>query len=78
MAVKINFIVQFCHVFLQYLYLLIKGFTMHGQHFHSLIKGKVAFCPQFGIISKERTEGGLNKRASSCALLFSTLLVFPN
>lgn len=30
------------------------------------------------IITKERTEGGLNKRASSCALLFSTLLVFPN
>lgn len=29
-------------------------------------------------ISKERTEGGLNKRASPCALLFSTLLVFPN
>ena len=29
-------------------------------------------------ISKERTEGGLNKRASLCALLFSTLLVFPN
>ena len=31
-----------------------------------------------GIISKERTEGVLNKRASSCAPLFSTLLVFPN
>lgn len=30
------------------------------------------------IFSKERTEGGLNKRASSCAPLFSTLLVFPN
>ena len=30
------------------------------------------------IITKERTEGGLNKRASLCALLFSTLLVFPN
>ena len=32
----------------------------------------------FNIITKERTEGGLNKRASLCALLFSTLLVFPN
>ena len=30
------------------------------------------------IVSKERTEGGLNKRAISCAPLFSTLLVFPN
>ena len=29
-------------------------------------------------ISKERTEGGLNKRATFGALLFSTLLVFPN
>ena len=23
---------------------------MHGQHFHSLIKGKVAFRPKFGIM----------------------------
>ena len=36
-------------MFLQYFYLLIKGLTMYGQHFHSLIKAKVAFCPQFGI-----------------------------
>ena len=30
------------------------------------------------IISKERTEGGLNKGATFGAPLFSTLLVFPN
>lgn len=30
------------------------------------------------IISKERTGGGLNKRAIFFALLFSTLSVFPN
>ena len=29
------------------------------------------------IISKERTEGGLNKRAAFDALLFNILLVFP-
>ena len=34
--------------------------------------------PEFGIIIKERTEGGLNKGAAFCAPLFSTLLVFPN
>lgn len=28
-----------------------------------------SFYPEFGIISKERTKGGLNKRASSCAPL---------
>lgn len=32
----------------------------------------------FLIIFKERTEGGLNKRAAFRAPLFSTLLVFPN
>lgn len=31
-----------------------------------------------GIISKERTGGGLNKRAIFFAPLFSTLSVFPN
>ena len=30
------------------------------------------------IIFKERTKGGLNKRATVGAPLFSTLLVFPN
>ncbi len=32
----------------------------------------------FFIISKERTGGGLNKRAIFSAPLFSTLSVFPN
>lgn len=36
------------------------------------------FYPEFGIIFKERTKGGLNKRATVGAPLFSTLLVFPN
>ena len=33
---------------------------------------------KLSIVSKERTEGGLNKRATFGAPLFSTLLVFPN
>ena len=32
----------------------------------------------FDILFKERTKGGLNKRATVGAPLFSTLLVFPN
>lgn len=39
---------------------------------------KVNSYGKLRIISKERTEGGLNKRATFGAPLFSTLLVFPN
>ena len=38
---------------------------------------KIRYNLIFGIISKERTEGGLNKRAIF-APLFCTLSVFPN
>jgi len=36
MVVKINFSIQFCHMFLQYIYLFIEG--------------RIAFCPQFCIM----------------------------
>lgn len=57
------------------------GLALNNQFFLPTVNGLIAFSLSYlhiRIISKERTEGGLNKRASPCALLFSTLLVFPN
>ena len=42
------------------------------------LKGFQLFDDTVGIFFKERTKGGLNKRATIGAPLFSTLLVFPN
>ena len=39
---------------------------------------KSSYKGRVRIIFKERTKGGLNKRATIGAPLFSTLLVFPN
>lgn len=43
---------------------------------YNIIKDLWLYEPR--IIYKERTKGGLNKRATVGAPLFSTLLVFPN
>ena len=47
------------------------------DEFLDLIDGLTDFAEK-DIIFKERTKGGLNKRATVGAPLFSTLLVFPN
>ena len=49
-------------------------FNINKKTFNKLIITSLVIC----IITKERTGGGLNKRAIFFAPLFSTLSVFPN